>query len=109
MTMTNNDRMNSNICNSEHEPNEIISGNKNEIALADIIKNAMTKINSEQKARKANKKHKFPCIVCEKNCNVNQQSIYCTQCNNWVHRICNGTSKAEFDMLSEEDDSEMQL
>ena len=104
MTMTNNDRMNSNICNSEHEPNEIISGNKNEIALADIIKNAMTKINSEQKARKANKKHKFPCIVCEKNCNVNQQSIYCTQCNNWVHRICNGTSKAEFDMLSEEDD-----
>ena len=36
---------------------------------------------------------------------MNQQSIYCTHCSNWVHQKCNGTSKAEFDFLMEEADN----
>ena len=61
----------------------------------------MTKVKtgSWQKASKAKRKHKFPCIVCEKNCNVNQQSIYYAQCLSWVHRKCNGTCKADSDEL----------
>ena len=35
---------------------------------------------------------------------MNQQSIYCTQCSNWVRRKCNGTSKAEFDILAKKAD-----
>ena len=66
----------------------------------------MTKIKTGclRKASKAKRKHKFPCLVCEKNCNVNQQSIFCTQCLSRVHRKCNGTSKTDFDILSEEED-----
>ena len=52
----------------------------------------------------AKRKHKFSCTVCEKNCSVNQQSVCCTQCLSWGHGKCNGTSKADFDILSEEDD-----
>ena len=105
MTLNNNGCIDSFACNSEHDLNPSKT-DENEIDLADIIRNAMTKIKTGclQKASKAKRKHKFPCIVCEKNCNVNQQSIYCTQCLNWVHRKCNGTSKADFDILSEEDD-----
>ena len=105
MTLNNNGCIDSFPCNSEHDLNPSKT-DENEIDLADIIRNAMTKIKTGclQKASKAKRKHKFPCIVCEKNCNVNQQSIYYTQCLNWVHGKSNGTSKADFDILSEEDD-----
>ena len=35
------------------------------------------------------------------------RSIFCSQCTNCVHRKCNGTSKAEFEILSKEDDDEL--
>ena len=67
--------------------------------LADIIRCAMTKIKIGQyndRSRKSKRKCKFPCSVCNKNCNENQQSIFWPQCTNWVHRKCNGTAKDEF-------------
>ena len=76
MTLNNNGYIDSFACNSEHDLNPSIT-DENEIDLADIIRNAMTKIKTgcQKKTSKAKRKHKFPCIVCEKNCNVNQQSI----------------------------------
>ena len=50
------------------------------------------------------KNYKFPSPVNEKNCNKNQQSIQCSPCKSWVHHKCNGITKAEFDILVEEDD-----
>ena len=65
----------------------------------------MFKIKSDQCNNHSHhkKNYKFPCPVCEKNCNKNQQSIQCSPCNNWVHCKCNGITKAEFDILEEED------
>ena len=34
----------------------------------------------------------------------NQQSVQCPLCKNWVHRKCNNITKAEFDILVDEDD-----
>ena len=76
--------------------------------LADIIRHALLNIKTGQhkifQPQRRERNHKFPCPICDKNCNENQQSIYCSQCNHWVHRKCNGTSKAEFDILSDEPD-----
>ena len=47
---------------------------------------------------------KFPCSMCDKNCNKNQPAIFCTSCLNWVHRKCNGTTKTEYEKLSQEPD-----
>ena len=74
--------------------------------LADVIRQAMFKIMSDQCNNHSHRKknYKFPYPVCEKNCNRNQQSVQCSPCKNWVHRKCNGITKAEFDILVEEDD-----
>ena len=78
------------------------------INLADIIRHALVNIKAGQhknfRPQWHERNHKFPCPICDKNCNENQQSIYYSQCNNWVHRKCNGTSKADFDILSDEPD-----
>ena len=44
----------------------------------------------------------FPCAVCNKN--VLGSSIYCNNCNLWVHKKCNYLTENEFKMLTEEDD-----
>ena len=61
--------------------------------LADIIRIAMGRIKTGVQIKSCKMKGfihtcKFPCAICDKNCNVNQQSIYCTQCSNWVHQKC---------------------
>ena len=55
---------------------------------------------STQKKRYA----KLPCSMCDKNCNKNQQAIFCTSFLNWVHRKCNGTTETEYERLSQEPD-----
>ena len=74
--------------------------------LADVIRHAMFKIKSDQCNNNSHckKNYTFPCPVWEKNCNKNQQSSQCSLCENWVHRKCNGITKAQFDILVEEDD-----
>ena len=65
--------------------------------LADVIKHALLNIKTGQhknfRPQRHERKHKFPFPICAKNCNEKQQSIYCSQCINRVHRKCNGTSK----------------
>ena len=41
-------------------------------------------------------------FLVHKNCNINQDAIYSTNCSHWVHRKCNGTSKIEYSRLSYE-------
>ena len=56
--------------------------------LADIIGITMGRIKTgiyNNQVMQEKRFHKFPCVICDKNCNVNQQSILCTQCSNWVH------------------------
>ena len=67
--------------------------------LTDIIK-TNDGCHSTQKKRYA----KFPCSMCDKNCNKNQQAIFCTSCLNWVHQKFNGTTQTEYERLSQEPD-----
>ena len=92
---------------SDVPPPPQISGlNDWDVDLINKIKAAITKLKST-KQRSNQLKFKtveFPRSVCDKNCNVNQDAIYCTQCELWVHRKCNGTSKQEYAKLSNEAD-----
>ena len=75
-----------------------------DVDLTDKIKVAINKLkNINQKPRKT-RAAKFPCSVCDKNCNINQEAIVCTDCDQWVHRKCNATSKQEYTRLSNEPD-----
>ena len=78
--------------------------NNADVDLIDKIKVAINKLkNKNQKPRKI-RAAKFPCSVCDKNCNINQEAIFCTHCDQWVHRKCNATSKQEYTRLSNEPD-----
>ena len=73
--------------------------NNADVDLIDKIKVAINKLkNKNQKPRKT-RAAKFPCSVCDKNCNINQEAIFCTHCDQWVHRKCNATSKQEYTRL----------
>ena len=74
--------------------------------LTDIIKTVITKLKTSDGSHSTQKKRyaKFPCSMCDKNCNKDQQAIFCTSCLNWVHRKCNGTTKTEYERLSQEPD-----
>ena len=75
-----------------------------DVDLIDKIKvaiNELKNINQKSRIRRA---AKFPCSVCDKYCNINQEAIFCTHCDQWVHRKCNATSKQEYTILSNEPD-----
>ena len=84
---------------SESNTSEIIDTN---LDLYDKIKNAIAKLKATKQQPPRKRFAKFPCAVCDHN--VNKDAIYCTNCLHWVHRKCNGTSKREYDRLSEEAD-----
>ena len=50
---------------------------------------------------------KYPCSICYKNVNKNQKANFCSVCQKWVHRKCNGTSEIqrEYEALVDEDDT----
>ena len=56
--------------------------------LIDKIKLAIAKLKATIKEHCPckNRFAKFPCSICDKNCNKNQDAIYCTSCSQWVHR-----------------------
>ena len=84
---------------SESNTSEIVDTN---LDLYDKIKNAIAKLKATKQQPPRKRFAKFPCAVCD--CNVNKDAIYCTNCLHWVHCKCNGTSKQEYDWLSEEAD-----
>ena len=74
--------------------------------LIDKIKLAVAKLKATttEHCPRKNRFAKFPCSICDKNCNKNQDATYCTSCSQWVHRKCNCTSKTEYKKLSDEPD-----
>ena len=74
--------------------------------LFDIVTNVATKSNSQivYKKAKPKRKFKFPCGICDKSVNKNQKSIYCNNCDLWVHKSCEGLTDGEFQKLVEEDE-----
>ena len=50
--------------------------------LIDIIKTVITKLKTNDASHSTQKKRyaKFPFSMCDKNCNINQQAIFCTSC-----------------------------
>ena len=60
--------------------------------LTDSIKQSNNTINAT---------HPYPCGICKKNVNKNQKAIECTQCNQWIHIKCNGTSLEDYNIMLE--------
>ena len=48
--------------------------------------------------------HPYPCGICQKNVNKNQKAILCTNCSNWIHIKCNGTSDTEYNQIMDNND-----
>ena len=93
----------------DNRPAELATNKKNNLLpndSDDIIRHAMIKIKADQcgASKQSKRKYKNPCSVSSKNYLDNQQVIQCTQCDNQVHRKCNGISKEEFAILVAEDD-----
>ena len=57
-----------------------------------------------KKKNKPKRKCKFPCGICEKNVNKNQESIHCDNCGLWIHKSYEGLTDGEFQKLVEEED-----
>ena len=55
---------------------------------------------SQQQQSQAQKKGKFPCIVCKKNVAKNSKSVRCGTCQLWVHVDCENISTELFNILS---------
>lgn len=53
----------------------------------------------------ANKNARFPCGICDKNVNLNQNAVFCDQCEKWIHIKCNNTSNSEYETLQKEPDN----
>ena len=70
--------------------------------LSDKIKTAIEKIKLNKCFPTRKRYAKFPGSVCDRN--VNTDGIYRTNCLQWVNRKCNGTTKQEYQILSEEPD-----
>ena len=87
------------------EPN-VEACNQFDADLIDKIKFAPAKLKTKTKEHcpRKNRFAKFPCYICDKNFNKNQDAIYCTSCSQWVHRTCNCTSKTKYKKLSDEPD-----
>ena len=47
---------------------------------------------------------KFPCKVCGKNVNDNDQAIQCDLCNYWIHINCNNFSYIDYKSLQNSND-----
>ena len=45
-----------------------------------------------------------PCGICQKNIPINHKSVFCNNCNCWVHIKCNNISLTEYKVLQEEPD-----
>ena len=71
------------------------------------MSSSLSKINSVIEKIKygyepANRNVRFPCGICEKNVNQNQNAVFCDQCDKWVHIKCNNISKIEYETFQKE-------
>ena len=76
--------------------------NDSDFDFVDIIKLAITNLKTNNQRPRKTKSAKFPCSVCDKNCNINQEAIFCSHCEHWIHRKCSATSEQEYCRLYDE-------
>ena len=69
------------------------------ISLTNKIDEIVASISSESQEVP---KSKFPCAICKNRVKHNHKSIFCDQCNNWVHIECNEISITEYKDLQKE-------
>ena len=91
---------------SAEKTETITPGPSLSVDLSDTINNAVAKLRLpfDRSRNKPKRKFKFPCGICEKSVNKNQKSVYCNNCNHWVHKSCEDLPDNEFQRLVEEDD-----
>ena len=68
--------------------------------LSDILKRAVNTVREKTHLRQnpnVQLNSKYPCSICYKNVNRNQKAIFCSICQKWVHKKCNGTSVREYE------------
>ncbi len=73
------------------------------ISLTKKIDNIVARINNDTELENSN--FKFPCGICKNNVKHNHKSIFCDQCNNWMHIECNNVSISEYKELQNEPDN----
>ena len=78
--------------------------NDSDFDLGDILELAITNLKTKNQRPKITMYAKFPCSVCDKNCNVTQKTILCSHCEQRVHRKCKAASKQKYCRLSDEPD-----
>ena len=81
----------------EPQASEFSDGN---FDLFDKIRRAISKIKSLKQFPVRKNYAKFPCALCERN--VSTELIQCSNCSYWVYRKYNGTTKQEYQKLTEE-------
>ena len=64
--------------------------------LSEILKRAVNTVREMTHLRQNSNvqfNSKYPCSICYKNLNKSQKTIFCSICQKWVQRKCNGTSE----------------
>lgn len=70
------------------------------MSLTNKIDEIVARMNNESQVEVSNLK--FPCSICKNRVKHNHKSVFCDQCNNWVHIECNGISITEYKELQKE-------
>ena len=52
-----------------------------------------------QENNKPKTNRKYPCGICSKSVKSNQKAIQCDSCDQWIHIVCNNTTKEEYELL----------
>ena len=69
------------------------------IKLTNNIERIIGAISLEKELFPPNTRLSNPCSVCNRNCLENQARLRCTSCDKWCHRICDGTSLEQYNLL----------
>ena len=60
------------------------------------------KQNNDMYKNNINATHPYPCGICKKKVNKNQEGIFCSNCNYWIHIKCNSTSLMDYNQMIED-------
>ena len=86
---------------TSNDPADVVEkrtkNHKELIALENNIERISGAIGSQQVLNPPPPKHwKYPCVICNKSVNANQQSLHCDLCQKWCHRSCDGMDEVTY-------------
>ena len=73
--------------------------------LSNKIDEVVARITRETETEFETSNLRFPCGICKNTVKHNHKSIFCDQCNNWIHIECNYISNNEYKELQNEPDN----